>query len=194
MRIALLLSSLAFAACTVGEVDSTDNTGSGSGSGSGSNNPDACVDRLATPGPANVHTAPVVAGNASNAGQNCIQSKCHLNSDLGGTPGAMAPGFQFAGTVVKQGTTQPDAGAVVRIVSNGMVVATTYTDQAGNFYISAGTLSGAFTANTSVSACPTVTKMVTPLVGGTGGGGGANSCNSCHLTGASAQAPPIYLQ
>jgi hypothetical protein len=192
MRIALLLSSLAFAACTVGEVDSTDNTGSGSGS----NNPDACVDRLATPGPANVHTgtAVVVAGNESNAGQNCIQSKCHLNSDLGGTPGNLAPGFQFAGTVVKQGTTQPDAGAVIRIVSNGMVVASTYTDQAGNFYIAAGTLSGAFTANTSVSACPTVTKMTTPLVGGSGGGGGANSCNSCHLTGANAQAAPIYLQ
>lgn len=186
MRIALLLSSLAFAACTVGEVDSTNNTGSGSGSG----NPDACVDRLATPGPINMHSAPVVEGNPSNAGENCIKGGCHLNNMLG----SGAPGFQFAGTVVKQGTTQPDAGAVVRIVSNGMVVASTYTDQGGNFYIAAGTLSGAFTANTSVSACPTVTKMTTPLVGGSGGGGGANSCNSCHLTGDNAQAAPIYLQ
>jgi hypothetical protein len=35
--------------------------------------------------------------------------------------------------------------------------------------------------------------MTTPLVGGSGGGG-ANSCNSCHLTGAGAQAAPIFLQ
>jgi hypothetical protein len=191
MRIALLLSSLAFAACTVGEIDSTDNTGSGSGSGSGSNNPDACVDRLATPGPANVHSVGIRVSdaNTSNAGENCIKAGCHLNNSLGPN----APGYQFAGTVVKQGTTQPDAGAVVRIVSNGMVVASTYTDQGGNFYIAAGTLSGAFTANTSVSACPTVTKLTTPLVGGSGGGG-ANSCNSCHLTGAGAQAAPIFLQ
>ena len=150
--------------------------------------PNACIDRLASPGVATTHTAPVSAGNVSNAGQNCIQSNCHLNSALG----AGAPGFQFAGTVVKQGTTQPDAGAVVRIVSNGMVVAQTYTDLGGNFYIAAGTLSGAFTASTSVSACPTVTKMVTSLVGGSGGG--ANSCNSCHTTGTDAQAAPIFLQ
>jgi hypothetical protein len=196
MRIALLLSSVAFAACTVGEIDSENNmmgsgSGGGSGSGSGSNmgvDPNVCIDRLAPPGPLTKHTAPVVAGNDSNAGQNCIQAGCHLNSSLG----SGAPGFQFAGTVFKTGTTQPDAGVAVRIVSNSMVVASTYTDEAGNFYIAAGTLSGAFTASTSVSACPTVTKMVTPLVGGSGGGG-ANSCNSCHTTGANAQAQPIFL-
>jgi hypothetical protein len=188
MRFALLLSSLAFAACTVGEID---DTGSGSGSTT-TTDPAACVDRLATPDAINMHTAPVVAGNPSNAGQNCIQSKCHLNSDLGGTPGAPAPGFQFAGTVFKMGTTQPDAGVVVKVISNGMVVAQRYTDQGGNFYIPAGTLMGSFTANTSVSACPTVQKMVTSLVGG--GGGGVNSCNSCHTTAADAQAAPIYVQ
>lgn len=181
MRIALLLSSLAFAACTVGEIDSVD---------SGSNTQDVCTDRLPTPGPLTMHTAPVDAANVSNAGQNCIQSKCHLNSDLG----SGAPGFQFAGTIFKQGTTQPDAGVAVRLVSNGMLLPPVYTDTGGNFYFAAGTLSGTFTANTSVSACPTVTKMMTPLVGGNGGGAGANSCNSCHTTGATAMAAPIFLQ
>jgi hypothetical protein len=187
MRIALLLSSLAFAACTVGEIDDP-GTGSGSGSGSGSNmgvNPDACVDRLAAPDGEHPHKV----GGTGNGGQNCIQGGCHLNNNLG----TDAPGYQFAGTIYKQGTTQPNPGAVVKIISNGMVVAQAYADAAGNFHIAAGTLSGAFTASTSVSACPTVTKMVTPLVGGGGAGGGANSCNSCHTTGANAQATPISL-
>ena len=184
MRFALLLSSLAFAACTVGEVDDT-----GSGSSTGGPDPAACVDRLATPDAITMHSAPVVAGNPSNAGQNCVQSKCHLNSDLG----AGAPGFQFAGTVFKMNTTTPDAGVVVKLISNGMVVAQRYTDQGGNFYIPAGTLMGAFTANTSVSACPKVTKMVGALVGGSGNPG-ANNCNFCHTTAAGAMAVPIYLQ
>jgi hypothetical protein len=183
MRFALLLSSLAFAACTVGEID---DTGSGSSTGP---DPAACVDRLAAPDPLTTHTAPVVAGNPSNAGQNCIQSGCHLNSALG----AGAPGFQFAGTVFKMNTTTPDAGVVVKLISNGMVVAQRYTDQGGNFYIPAATLMGAFTANTSVSACPKVTKMTGALVGG-GGDPGANSCNSCHTTATGAMAVPIYLQ
>jgi hypothetical protein len=188
MRIALLLSSLAFAACTVGEID---DTGTGSGSGSGSNNPDVCTDRLPTPGVATVHPDGIAVSptNKSNAGENCIKGGCHLNNMLGPN----APGFQFAGTIYKMGTTQPDAGVAVRLVSNGMMLPAVYTDQAGNFYFTAGTLMGSFTANTSVSACPTVTKMMTPLVGGSGGAG-ANSCNSCHTTGASAMAVPIYLQ
>jgi hypothetical protein len=181
MRFALLLSSVAFAACTVGEID---DTGSGSSTGP---DPAACVDRLATPDALTTHSAPVVAGNPSNAGQNCIQSSCHLNSALG----AGAPGFQFAGTVFKMGTTTPDAGAVVKVVVNGMVVAQKYTDQGGNFYVPAGTLMGAFTASTSVSACPKVMKMVGTI---SGGDPGAGACNSCHTTAAGAMAVPIYVQ
>lgn len=185
MRIALLLSSLAFAACTVGEVDSVDNNSSGS------NSPDACTDRLATPGPATVHPAGIAvsATNTSNAGENCVKGGCHLNNNLGPN----APGFQFGGTIYKQGTTQPDAGVAVRLVSNGMPLQPVYTDQAGNFYFNAGTLMGSFMANTSVSACPTVTKMVTLLVGGSGDPT-ANNCNFCHTTAAGAMAAPIFLQ
>jgi hypothetical protein len=119
---------------------------------------------------------------------NCIVSGCHQNNTGGG------PGYQFAGTVFKNGTTTPDPGVTVKIISNNMVVASAITDQAGNFHIDAGTLMGAFNASTSASACPTVTKMVTPLVGGGGGGAGANSCNLCHTTGTNAQAAPIFLQ
>jgi hypothetical protein len=188
MRFALLLSSLAFAACTVGEID---DPGTGSNTMMGVD-PAACVDRLASPDVATVHPATVAVSptNTSNAGENCIKAGCHLNNNLGPN----APGFQFAGTVFKMGTTQPDAGAVVKLISNGMVVAQKYTDQGGNFYIPAGTLMGSFTANTSVSACPTAQKMVTSLVGGSGSGGGTNSCNLCHTTGAEAQAVPIYVQ
>jgi hypothetical protein len=184
MRIALLLSSLTLAACTVGEVGMTSSNNNGpdagmgndGGSGSGSNkDPNACLDKQATPTAETDHSAPVVAGNKTNAGQNCIVAGCHQNNALG----SGAPGFQFAGTVYKAGTTQPNPGIAVRVVS-GATVLTTYTDAAGNFYFPAGSLSGTFTATTSVSSCPTITKMVTTLAGGNGAGPGVNSCNLCH--------------
>lgn len=189
MRIALLLSSLALAACTVGEIGTSNNNGgtdAGSkGTDAGSNmgvDPNACVDRLASPDAAHTHTA----GGTSNKGMNCIVAGCHLNNSLG----TGAPGYQFAGTVYAAGTTNPSAGAVVRIVS-GTTVLQTYTDADGNFHFPAGSLSGAFNANTNVTACPTVTKMSGALVGGNGTGGGANSCNSasCHAVPGGATAP-----
>lgn len=198
MRIALLLSTLVFAACTVGEVGTTNNNGGGGGGGTpdagGSMgvDPNACVNRVTPADPQFDHPAGIAVSdtNKSNAGENCIKAGCHLNNSLG----SGATGFQFAGTIYKNGTTTPDPGVTVKIISNSMVVASAISDQAGNFHIDAGTLQGAFNATTLVAACPTVTKMVTPLVGGNGGGGGANSCNSCHTTGANAQALPIYLQ
>jgi hypothetical protein len=188
MRIALLLSSLAFAACTVGEVGTANNTGPDGGSGSGSDPNTACVARLAPADPPHTHAA----GGTSNKGQNCIAAGCHLNNNLG----AGAPGFEFAGTVYAGTTTNPSAGALVRIISgpaSAPTVLKTYTDADGNFYFSAGALSGSFMATTNVTACPTVTPMTTTLVGGSGGGGGTNSCNLCHTTGAGAQAAPISL-
>lgn len=177
MRIVLFLSLL-LAACSVGEVG-----------GTASGGPDAgpmndCVARLAPPGPKHQH----LAGGTSNQGQNCIVAGCHLNNNLGPN----APGYQFAGTLYQAGGTTPSAGALVRIKSGAMTLMT-YTDEDGNFTFPAGSLAGQFTATTDVTACPTVTKMVTQLVGGNGGGGGTNSCNLCHTTGAGAQAPPITL-
>ncbi|HEX3762477.1 MAG TPA: hypothetical protein VHW23_27435 [Kofleriaceae bacterium] len=190
MRIALLLSSLVFSACTVGEVGSTSSNNSGTDGGTGGSDggsatgANVCVDRLATPDAAHLH----LAGGTSNKGQNCIAAGCHLNNSLG----AGAPGYQFAGTVYAAGTTNPSPGAVVRIVS-GTTILQKYADADGNFYFEAPALPGAFTATTSVSACPTLTPMITQLVGGNGGGAGANSCNLCHTTGANAQAAPISL-
>jgi hypothetical protein len=188
MRIVLLLSTLVFAACTVGEVGTANNTGTDAGSGSGSGSGSdfaACANRLTPPGPAHMHTA----GGTSNKGQNCLQSGCHLNTALG----TGAPGYQFAGTVYAAGTTNPQAGAVIRIKSGTMVL-TTYTDTDGNFSFPAGSLQGTFTATTNVSACPSITSMATQMMGGSGGGAGANSCNLCHNTaGTGVQAPPISL-
>jgi hypothetical protein len=182
MRIALL-PCLLLAACTVGEVGTVNNmVPDGNPTGNG------CVDRLTPPGAAHTHTAPVVAGNPSNKGQNCIVAACHLNNNLG----LNAPGYQFAGTLYAAGGINPQAGAQVRIKSGAMTLMT-YTDADGNFSFPAGSLPGQFSAMTDVSACPTITNMVTPLVGGNGAGAGANSCNLCHTTAAGAQAPPITL-
>lgn len=187
MRIALLLSSLVFSACTVGDVGSSNNTGgtdAGTGSDSGTITPSACGDRLGSPDAAHMH----LAGGTSNKGQNCIMAGCHLNNSLG----TGAPGYQFAGTVYAAGTTNPSPGAIVRIVSGAMTLQT-YTDADGNFSFAAGTLAGAFTATTNVCAGSSMMPMTTQLAGGNGGGAGANSCNLCHTTGANAQAAPISL-
>lgn len=182
MRIALL-TTLLLAACTVGEVGTANNVGGDGGTtDGGSKDPNACVNRLSPADPLHMHAV----GGTSNKGQNCIVAACHLAS----SPGTGAPGFQFAGTVYNTGGATASAGALVRIVS-GTTVLMTYTDTDGNFYFTAPALMGTFTANTNVTACPTVTPMTTQLV--SGGGGGANSCNLCHTNGTGAQAPPITL-
>jgi hypothetical protein len=172
MRI-VLLTSLLLAACSVGEVGTVNNNapdgGNGSGDGGGSGN--GCVDRITPAGDAHEHGG---TGGPTHAGENCIQSLCHLNSNLGPN----APGYQFAGTLYVAGTTNPQAGATVRIKPATGAALATVTDAAGNFHFPAGSLSGTFSAATDVTACPTVTSMVAQLV--SGGGAGANSCNSCH--------------
>jgi hypothetical protein len=186
MRIVHLISSLALAACTVGDpsINVNDDDGMGSGSGSGVAFT-ACVDRAATIAPAYAHSD----DKTSHAGRNCIVGGCHLNNMLG----TGAPGYQFAGTVYATGTTNPQAGAAVRIKA-GDKIETRFTDTDGNFYFEAGLFQGTFTANTNASACPgPVATMVTPLMGGGGGGAGANSCNLCHTTAAGAQAAPITM-
>lgn len=184
MRIVLLISSLALAACTVGEVGTSNNGGGADGGGSGSGDPNACADRQMPADIAHTHND----SKTSNKGLNCLQSGCHLNNALG----TGAPGYQFAGTVYAAGTTNPSAGALVRIKS-GTTVLMTRTDVDGNFYFPAGSLPGNFMATTNVSACPTITPMVTQLIGG--GGAGANSCNLCHAPAgtAGAQTTPISL-
>lgn len=185
MRIALLLSSLAFAACTVGEVATTNSNGGGGGgpdAGGGSNmgsgaDLSVCVDRLASPDDAHKHTA----GGTSNKGLNCVVAGCHDPK----SPGTGAPPYQFAGTVFASGGA-PSPGAVVRIVTPAKVLQT-YADADGNFHFDPGSLQGPFTATTGVAGCPTATKMVTTLSDTAGPTG--NSCNSCHVSGGSAGGP-----
>jgi hypothetical protein len=170
-RTALLLSGLFVAACSVGEVPNGMGGGDGGATpGEGGITANACLDRITPPNPAHSHTA----GGTSNAGQNCMLAGCHLPNNGAGPP------YQFAGTVHIAGTTNPSAGATIRIKSGSGAPITAITDADGNFSFPAGSISGAFTATTDATACPTVTPMVTQMIGGNGVGAGANSCNSCH--------------
>src|SRR3982750_1360779 len=104
MRIAVLLSGLLFAGCTVGEVgnmpsNNNSNTGvdAGTPDSAPTGNTNGCVEKVLA-ADAHIH-----AGNTTNAGTNCIVAGCHLNNSLG----AGATGWQFAGTVYIAGTTNP---------------------------------------------------------------------------------------
>jgi hypothetical protein len=180
MRIGILLVSLVVTACDVGDVGTSNNNNTADGGGMTADF-NACVDRRTPADVPHKHTD----DQTSHKGQNCIAANCHLNSSLG----ALAPGYQFAGTLYAIGGTMPQAGAAVRIKS-GTTVLTAYADADGNFFFPAGSIMGSFSANTNVSGCPSMTSMVGLLVGGSGAGG-ANSCNLCHTTGANAMAPPI---
>ncbi|HEU4728687.1 MAG TPA: hypothetical protein VFT22_12375 [Kofleriaceae bacterium] len=176
MRTALLVSSLFFAACTVGEVGTASNGPGGTidgGPGSGSGSAAACVNR-ATPATAFDH-----GGGVTHAGENCLQvGACHLNNS---GPGA-GPPWQFAGTVYKSDGVTPNPGVSIRIKQKtGTGSITLVSDTAGNFSVAAGSLQQAFPATTDATACPTVKAMVSDLAQN---GGGA--CNSCHVAGGAA--------
>jgi hypothetical protein len=162
----------------VGEIP-TNNMGSDAG------NTNNCVARLPDP---QLDAHPHLAGGGTNAGLNCMVDGCHLPNN----PGVNAPGYQFAGTVYKADGTTPSPGVTVRVNSGAMTVMA-ISDVAGNFHIMAGSLAGAFTATSDVTACPTVTAMVTQLMGGNGGGAGANACNLCHGTNAGHTTGPITI-
>ncbi|HEX7838136.1 MAG TPA: hypothetical protein VF469_11765 [Kofleriaceae bacterium] len=177
MRIALLLTSLLFAACTVGEVGTSNNNAPDGGTKpgmDGSPTGNGCVNRAAASPP---HTHAL--GGGTNAGMNCLAAgACHLNNS-----GANAgPPFQFAGTVFKSDGKTPNPGVMIRIkpVSGGPG-GTMVSDEAGNFSLGVGSVMMAFPATTDVTACPTVSAMVSQVVAN---GGGA--CNSCHVAGGAA--------
>jgi hypothetical protein len=184
MRFALLLSSFLVTACTVGAVGDTgsgdDMTGSNPPSGNG------CQDKLTDPQvPAHMH----IAGNTTNAGQNCMLGGCHLNS----TPGAGAPGFAFAGTIFQPGGTTPSVGTAIRIKGGGKTL-TTYSDLAGNFYLETATVMSSgmtFPGTVDASVCPTApTAMVTTV---DASAAATSSCNLCHTSAAGGSTTPITL-
>ena len=164
MRTAVLLSGLFVVACSVGEVP-TDKAGPDGGGGA-----NGCVERLTPPASAHLHTA----GGGTNARIGCVEASCHLAS----SPGAGAPPFLFAGTVVKPGGTTASAGAIVRITAPSGTPIQAYTDTAGNFSILAGALPSPFPATATVTACPTApTPMAAQLVQGNGDCNGGGACH-----------------
>jgi len=181
-RAALLLSSLFVAACTIGELPNSGGGNPGTDAGNTGidapkQNSNGCVDRIVPPGGAHPH----VGGGVTHAGEGCVVAGCHLANN----PGAGAPGFQFAGTVYKPGTTTPSTGVTVTVKANGGATATGVTDDAGNFNIPANSLPNPFPATVSVTACPTLTPMASSLAQG----GGNCTSTGCHGT-----ALPVTIQ
>jgi hypothetical protein len=154
----IVLFSLVLAACDVGDASNGQNSIVDSGvkhdSGSGSN-----VD--AAPVAAHVHTAPLQAGNPSNAGNGCLSANCH------GAVTPAGPTFAFAGTVYT--TIDRNAPAPGVLVTAGTLTAT--TDTAGNFYAYSPPLL-TFPCNASVT-----TSVMSGAL--TAGGGDCNS-SGCH--------------
>lgn len=177
MRMVFLLSSLVFAACTVGEVGTSNNNGPDGGTKPGVDGGptgNGCVAR-ATAGPQHTHAI----GGGTNAGMNCLQAgACHLSNSGAGA----GPAYQFAGTVYKADGKTPNPGVTIRVKPmSGGAPGIMISDEAGNFSLDAGSVMMAFPATTDATACPTLTSMVSQVVAN---GGGA--CNSCHVAGGAA--------
>lgn len=165
MRSLLVASSVVIAACSVGEVPINNVGPDGGMTGS---NATGCIARVTPPAPAHNHDD----GGGTNARKGCVEANCH-GQPLG--PGA--PQWQFAGTVVKAGGIQANAGVTVQIQGATGAPISTVTDDAGNFSFPAGTLPNPFPATVTVTACPTITSMVSALTQG------QNDCNAggtCH--------------
>jgi len=177
-RIAVIISLLV--ACDVGSVlpngvgPGPDGGGGGSGDGGGSN---GCI-TAGTPQQAHVHQSPVVAGNPSNRGIDCMGAGCH---GVGGG----GPPWAFAGTLstAADGLT-PNAGVTI-VIHAGATTLKAISDTDGNFY---SPLAVTFPANAQASKCPSVMSMSAQLATGQGG------CNSCHTVTPPATTSPLYLQ
>jgi len=174
----IVLVSVLFGACTVGEVPigggggGDDDGGGGGGDGGGSNNL-ACVDRSATPATAHAHDGDPAD---TRAGQACVVGGCHA-------PDTAQP-FGAAGTVYQADGVTPSAGVTVRIFPpNATTPLTALTDTAGNFNFSAIQISDAsFPASTQATVCPSTKPMTAKLLTGPLAGGNCNNAG-CHEAG-----------
>ncbi|MBX3162789.1 MAG: hypothetical protein KF773_42900 [Deltaproteobacteria bacterium] len=118
-----------------------------------------CIERN-PPEPAHVHT-----DGMTHAGLECFT--CH---QPGGAAGIV---FEFAGTVFTRDN-GPEGGVHIRIRDSLDRIRVEQTDDAGNFYVRAG--SGlAFPVFVDVSACPTTERMNAMLTSPSQG-----NCNMCH--------------
>ena len=103
--------------------------------------------------------------------------------------------FQFAGTIYKQGTTEPDPGAVIIVTPDlpGALPIQMIADSVCNFRSPDDVYSGnSVPASAAATVCPSLTKghaLVKISLATTPGKGG--DCNSCHVQGGTQ--PPIYI-
>jgi hypothetical protein len=123
----------------VGKISETDGADAAPGGA-------VCVDRLADP---QLEPHQHDGGLGTHAGENCVSAACHGEGGTG-------PRFQFAGTVYKADRITPNAGVTVRVA--GMGGMPPISDSAGNF---SSTSPITFPTMTDVTACPTVTPMLT---------------------------------
>jgi hypothetical protein len=182
----IVLASLLFGACSVGEVSTNQQVPLDGPNGVVVDAPVGinCATRATPATPAHKHTN----GGTSNQGQGCVEAGCHNIQTLG----TNAPGFQYAGTVMQlSAQTLGNAGITVTFVTDsGMTVSTT-TDTDGNFYYPAplgnatGTLiPNPFPMSANVDVCPNThtSPMVNKIVTGQGD---CNAGGTCHGVGGS---------
>jgi hypothetical protein len=118
------------------------------------------------------HTGP----RTHNAGKDCMS--CHM------TGGGEAPRFSFGGTLY-DASSNPVAGAEVRLVDTNGKATSVYTSTSGTFY-SQGT-GFAAPAHVGVRDAMHESDMLTALQASNGG------CSSCHCTGSGCAVTPIHL-
>ena len=157
MTRSVVLLSVLFGACTVGEVPPV-----GGGGDAGTADRAVCVQRPATPAPAHQHAAEGANPAGARSGIGCVVAGCHAAGQLG----AGATAFAFAGTVYKA----TDGAAVAPGVTIRMYkpmgtasLAKATTDDAGNFIIR-GTFDQ-FPYETQVAGCgPAAPNDIRPMI------------------------------
>ncbi len=168
----IVLLSVLFVGCSVGEVPLNGTGPDGGGGGGGDGAAALCTTRT-TPIAAHVHTA----GGGTNAGQNCQLAGCHLR----GNAGAGAPEFLMGGTLYKPDGVTPSGGVEIRLVPNGGGPSgIAVTDDAGNFNSTQAI--NPFPGTALASGCPTADRHMSGAITNAA----AASCNNgtaCHATG-----------
>lgn len=114
-------------------------------------------------------------GEGSHAGRACIESGCHLASDLGPN----APAYHAAGTVYKADKVTPAGGITVRFLplDNTATATTAITDDEGNFFVLAS-LPTPFPSIPEVTGCPDVNTMIEGALDPSYGNCAVGGCHS----------------
>jgi len=173
----IVLLPILIGACSVGSYGET--MQGTDGSMTGGDDRDLCVTKVATPEPAHNHAALGANPAGPRTGTGCMA--------VGGCHGAQAGSTQYtiAGSAYKEVTapTTPVVGATVRLFMPGTKksIAKTYTDEAGNFYLSVPVTFPQTGLEVDISACgstPDIQPMIAPIRANEGN---CSSSDSCHV-------------